>query len=187
MVRWFPIPIHQVHILQTKTTTAKQCNLPQDIVWTPRLPACVPFQTIHALPVLNIQQKFPYHVPMPNSRWRAQESPKSYCNIKWHLYRQHQGIQATRKIMLIEKFPTNILPVVPIQQWNNIYSGCSPVTGRVHSDQTGWLIAPSIQLMNYILKVYNEDFNEIFAEPMRNHSGSEHQEAYQKILYKMME
>ena len=73
------------------------------------------------------------------------------------------------------KFPTNILPVVPIQQWNNIYSGCAPVTGRVHSDQTGWLIAPSIQLMNYILKVYNEDFNDIFAESMRNRSGSEHQ------------
>ena len=64
----------------------------------------------------------------------------------------------------ISRMPTP--PTTPTTRTRYIYATCEPITGRVHSDQTGALPITSISGNKYIFILYDEDSNYIDAVPI---------------------
>ena len=107
--------------------------------------------------------------------------PKSIATAKVHLDQKIQGIQSNQPPALPPESPTDTLAPMPNQRRKNIYADYAPITGQVHSDQTGKFIVPYSRGMNYIFIVYHEECNTILAKTMRNKIGPEHKRANQNI------
>ena len=107
--------------------------------------------------------------------------PKSIATPKGHFEQQRQVIQSTQTPASPPESLTDTFPAIPNRRRQTIYSGCAPVTGLVRSYQTGKFVAASNRGMSYLLIVYHEYCNSIFADPMRNRGGLEHKQAYQKM------
>ena len=74
------------------------------------------------------------------------------------------------------------LPTEPsVLRTHSIYADCQPISGQLHSDQTGRFLCPSSTGNSYLLIVYDYDSNSILAEPMKNRTGPEHRAAYERV------
>jgi hypothetical protein len=110
--------------------------------------------------------------------------PKLQATTKGHMDQTRKNVRSTQQHDNQPVIDTNP-EMDPKQEENNEITNhlfaTIDDTGKIYTDQTGQFPVKSSQGNQYILVLYDFDTNAILTEPLKNRSGNEILQAYQKL------
>ena len=127
--------------------------------------------------------------------------PNQEATIKGHMHAKRANIQSTRQTVnklvalpphthLIQQEPNETIdkPIPSTnqtqspQRTQHIYAACEPITGAIHTDQTGHFTLPSSSGNKYLFICYDYDSNYINAIPMAARTQEQIVKAYKTSI-----
>jgi hypothetical protein len=126
------------------------------------------------------------HIPGLTAESLKKHPPQSFAMVKGHLNQTRKNVRSTKTTTIdtidnFDDFHPPQLTDEDKQQSNYCYAATFEPTGKMYSDQTGQMVAPSSKGNNYIFIMYDYDSNAILAEPMQNRKAESLLAAYKKV------